>query len=101
VAPSLAGAVAILPGVVAGAEEVSCRFLGLRGDPDRRELVGSEEPRELAGVPAVGFDPLTGSAGGEGWGDDGAADPEVGQPAVQDVASRDAGRPPRRRERGR
>ena len=46
--------------VLAGSQQVTHGFLGRGRDPHRRELTGTEEAGQLAGVTAIGLDPVAG-----------------------------------------
>jgi hypothetical protein len=48
--------------VFAAAQEIARRFFLLGGNVNGRERAGAIQHRELAGIAAVGFDPITGTA---------------------------------------
>jgi hypothetical protein len=64
VAQALAGAVAVFPCIVAGAQQVASRLFLVGGHPHRGQLARPQEPRQLARVAALGLDPLPGDVGG-------------------------------------
>ncbi len=49
--------------VLAGADQVPAGLLVHRGNPDRRELAGHQQPDQQLGVAAIGLDPVGRRAG--------------------------------------
>jgi len=78
----------VLPGILAGPEEIAQRFLRGGGDEDCGQFSKAVEPGEFFGVLAVGLDAVPGFSGDECGGGDGAFDALALEESAQLVPAR-------------
>ena len=74
-------------GVLARPRQVAHRLVLDRGDVDRREVSGTQQPGEGDGVASIGLDAVSRFAWNEGRRDDQTGHPPAGQVPVQGVAA--------------